>query len=485
MRYLHLKLAGPAIAGVALLIGGLATISYFGAARIDNEARTQQETLVQRNIALWIEDIEFSLTSWTVWDEAIAKLDATFDKEWADRNIGASLIGTSRTRFTAVLKPDGAILYNFVAPSVANRPFFRRGTEAIVADAAPLVADVRARERLPRKSGIPDPLCLSRIEVIGKDAVLLSASLFQPDFGTVKPKGDRAPILITAMPIDASLETFFGTRFLLDDAHVGSLTAVAPDRARAGIAIGADGEVQVLSWRPPTPAADILRQATPLILTVGLVLVLGGVLVVRISQSTARMLVVRERQMAHAATHDFLTGLSNRARLEGTFSAEVKQGPLVVVCLDLDGFKGVNDTHGHAIGDDLLRVVAARLRSGTRETDCLFRLGGDEFAILMPDITLADAERACHRLAEALSAPMYLPGHRLEIAACFGLGAADLDTTCDDAFKAADDALYRAKALGSGSVVVSASLSNPSAASATPPATAPAAPGGAGGTGTR
>jgi diguanylate cyclase (GGDEF)-like protein len=482
MRYLHLKLGGPAIAGVALLIGGLATITYFGAAQIDREARAKQETLVQRNIALWIDDIEFSLTSWTIWDEAIAKLDATFDKEWADRNIGASLMGTSRTRFAAILNPDGTVLQTFVDPSVAERPFFRRSTEAILADAAPLVADVRARERLPRKPGIPDSVSLSRIEVISGDAALLSASLFQPDFGTVKPKGDHAPMLITAMPIDASLETFFGTRFLLNDAHVSPLSAIPSDRARAEIAVGTDGEVQVLSWRPPTPAADVLRQATPLILTVTLVLVLGGVLLVRISQSTARMLVLRERQMAHAATHDFLTGLLNRARLEDTFSAAVKGGPLIVVCLDLDGFKAINDTHGHAVGDSLLQVVAARLQSGTRETDCLFRLGGDEFAILMPDITLEDAEAACHCLAESLSAPVFLPGHRLDIAACFGLAAAHPGMTCDDTFKVADDALYRAKSLGSGSVIAGAGIT---LAAVKPEATTLAAPRRPGHTGSR
>lgn len=460
MRFVHLKLIGPAIGGIALLIAAMATVPYYGAARIDGEARVQQETLVKRNLALWIADIEFALTSWTIWDEAIAKLDNTFDFEWTDRNVGASLIGTSRTRFAAVLRPDDSLLYARTDETVKSRPFFARGAQQIVTDAEALVADVRRREADPKGPGIPKPISISRIEVIGQEAVLLSASLFQPDFGTAKVKGPRAPVLITAMPIGSSLQDFFGTRFLLDDARVSSLQGVAPERARAEIAVGPDGEAQVLSWRPPTPARDMLYQATPLVLTVFLVLLIGGVLLIRISQTTAQMLVGRERMMAHAATHDVLTGLANRARLDTVYSQLASSGPLVVACLDLDGFKGVNDTYGHAIGDDLLRAVASRLRANTRDTDRLFRLGGDEFAILMPAMTIADAEAACERLGQALSAPMYLPGayppgHRIEIAASFGIcNVTTLETTCDAVFRSADDALYRAKSLGRGRVVV-------------------------------
>lgn len=453
MRFVHFRLIGPAIAVIALLIAGMATFPYYGVARIDDDARQHQETLVERNIALWIDDIEFLLTAWTIWDEAIAKIDNAFDMEWTDRNIGASLIGTSRTRFTAVLDSGDRMLYARTDDSVKDRSFFARGAAAILQDSLPLVADVRAREHRPAEQGIPEPVAVSRIEVMGDEAVLLSASLFQPDFGTAKPKGERGPILVTAMPIGSSLQDFFGERFLLDDARVSPLSAVAPDRARAEIAVGPMGEVQVLSWRPPTPAADILYQSLPLILTVGLVLLAGGFFVVRTSRATAQMLVSRERQMWHAATHDFLTGLANRALLEPEFKAHAERGPLMVVCLDLDGFKGVNDTYGHAVGDELLKAVAVRLRAGTRDTDRLFRLGGDEFAILMPGFSMTQTEQACRGLVASLARPMALPGCDIAIGASFGISqVADRTTTCDAALSAADAALYQAKSLGRGRI---------------------------------
>ncbi|SOC35572.1 diguanylate cyclase (GGDEF)-like protein [Rhizobium subbaraonis] len=459
MRFVHFRLVGPAIACITLLIAGLATIPYLGVARIDAEARQQQETLVESNIALWISDIEFSLTAWTIWDEAIANLDNRFDREWTDRNIGASLIGTSRTRFTAVLDPADAILYSRTAATVQDRPFFARGATAIVAESGPLVAAVRAREHATVRNGIPLPVAASRIEVLGDEAVLLSASLFQPDFATAVPKGDRAPILVTAMPIDGSLQDFFGQRFLLDDPQVGPLSAVAANRARAEIAVSPEGQVQVLSWRPPTPAADVLYHSLPLVVAVSLVLLAGGLLMFRMTRGTAQMLVDREREMRHAATHDFLTGLINRALLEPEFKALANRRPLAVVCMDLDGFKAVNDTHGHAIGDALLRVVAARLRSGTRQADRIFRLGGDEFAILMPDLSATEAEQVCNTLLAALSQPIVLPVGETSIGASFGISlVVDAGTTCDAAFNAADAALYRAKSLGRGRVAMAASI---------------------------
>jgi diguanylate cyclase (GGDEF)-like protein len=450
MRFAHFRLVGPIIAGLALLIAGMATFAFFGISRIDAEARQSQETMVSHNVALWISDIEFSLTSWTIWDEAIDKIDNKFDFEWTDRNIGASLIGTSRTRFTAVLDHADKTIYSRTADEVKDREFFKRGPEAIVKEAASLVADVRRREadahKAP-KAGIPDQIAASRIDVLGQDAVLLSVVLFQPDFSTFRPKGERSPILITAMPIAGSLPGFFGTRFMLNDARISTASSVEPDRARVEVAVGLEGEAEVLSWRPPQPATDALYRSLPLIITVAVILLAGAIFLIRMSQTTARALVAKERQMRHAATHDFLTGLSNRALLMEEYDGLAGKGELAVVCLDLDGFKAVNDTHGHAMGDALLKVVAERLQQNTRAEDRLFRLGGDEFTILMPGIGATEAAAACQRLATALSEPVTLGCGIVAVGASFGIRLVDDGkTSCDAALGAADGALYHAKA---------------------------------------
>jgi len=237
-RFIQLKLIGPVLAGLAMLFTGLAAIPYYGVETVDANARSQQETLVERNVAMWIGDVEFSLTAWTIWDEAIAKLDNSFDRDWADRNIGASLIGTSRTRSMLVLDRDNAVIYARTDDTVKDLPFFARGADAFVQDAGKLVAQVRDQERHRiEKAGIPSLIAISHIEAIGNEAVLLTASLFQPDFGTARPLASHAPILVTAMPIGGTLQEFFGKRFLLDDPMITPLDVVTADRARAEIAV--------------------------------------------------------------------------------------------------------------------------------------------------------------------------------------------------------------------------------------------------------
>ena len=459
MRFIHFRLIGPAIIAVSVLIAGMAAIPYVGISQFDADLRQRQESLVRHNIDLWISDIEFSLTAWTIWDESIAKIDNSFDFEWTDRNIGASLIGTSRTRFVAVLDHDDKLIYSRTDDSIKDRSFFTRGIPTVVEDAAPLVANVRSREIGRTIEGIPQPVSISRIEVLGDDAVLMTAALFQPDFSTAKLKGERAPILITAMPITGTIQEFFGTRFLLDDARIGPLAGVSPKRAHVEIAVGPGGEPQVLHWRSPSPAADLLYRSLPLLVTIGILLLAAGIFTVRISRNAARTLLSREKRMRYAATHDFLTDLANRALLEPEFRTLSEKGPLAVVCLDLDGFKGVNDTYGHAMGDELLKAVSARLKAGTRDADRLFRLGGDEFAILMPEVSAIEAEKICQDLSKSLAQPVGLSKGEVSIGASFGIKLVDKGAiSCDSALSAADAALYHAKTSLRGSAILASNL---------------------------
>ncbi len=446
MRFTQLRLVGPAALLVTVLLVGLAAIPYYGVGRLDTEIRQRQETLVSRNISIWISDVEFALTAWTIWDEAIAKIDNDFDLEWTDRNIGRSLIGTSRTRFVTILSGGGDILYTKTDGEFEQRPFFVRGATTIAADARPLIDAFREKEKVARRTGIPQPIAFSKIEVIGDDAVLLSASLFQPDFRTAVPRDGQAPILISAIPIAGSLQDFLGDRFLLDDAAVGPAMEVPDDRAKVEIASGPDGQAHALSWRPSTPARDLLRQSLPLAVTVILILVVVCVFAARISRRAIESLIEAERRMRHAANHDFLTGLANRSLVAEEFERLAKAGQMVVGCLDLDGFKAINDRHGHAAGDEVLKAVAARLSVCCRTQDIVFRLGGDEFAVLMPDISTAAAELLFRQICVELSQPYLVQEKAMIIGASFGLsGVSDGETNCDEAFRKADEALYDAK----------------------------------------
>ncbi len=162
----------------------------------------------------------------------------------------------------------------------------------------------------------------------------------------------------------------------------------------------------------------------------------------------------QEERIQHLARHDPLTELPNRSQfLEQMAEAEVgiARGDMVaVLCIDLDHFKSVNDTLGHAIGDKVLKQASARLWGTTRESDVLARLGGDEFSLLLKPIEKpADAANIAERIIKTMSSPFIIDGHQIVIGASVGIAIAPQDGDSTDALmKNADLALYRAKAEG-------------------------------------
>ncbi|MGH1591479.1 putative bifunctional diguanylate cyclase/phosphodiesterase [Methylobacterium phyllosphaerae] len=165
--------------------------------------------------------------------------------------------------------------------------------------------------------------------------------------------------------------------------------------------------------------------------------------------------VTAQARITHLATHDALTGLSNRAlladRLAAAFSDRARgDRPVTVVCLDLDDFKGINDTLGHPAGDELLRQVGQRLTNLCPPGGTVARLGGDEFAMVLCDVDRSDRVLA---LAEAiltqLRRPFLLAGQFVSVDGSLGIAAsAPEDADGDDLLRRADVALYVAKAEG-------------------------------------
>ncbi len=150
------------------------------------------------------------------------------------------------------------------------------------------------------------------------------------------------------------------------------------------------------------------------------------------------------------ATHDELTGLANRRELLDQVGRIVAGGNRVaVLLLDLDRFKLINDSLGHDRGDELLGVVADRLRLAIRPGDLVARLGGDEFAVMLPGpIDLTEARRVADRLLHLLGEPVGLGGQQIFPSASIGIALADSETSVPDLLRRADTAMYRAKSEG-------------------------------------
>lgn len=159
--------------------------------------------------------------------------------------------------------------------------------------------------------------------------------------------------------------------------------------------------------------------------------------------------------MTHLAQHDFLTGLPNqmvlRDRIEQAIKAASRYNTTAAVLfIDLDGFKHINDSLGHTIGDKLLQSIAIRLRESVRALDTVSRFGGDEFVVLLPQVDPREGTiRAVTRIMDAFAAIHPLGQHQLQIGACVGISLYPNDgLDSDTLIKNADAAMYQAKAKG-------------------------------------
>jgi diguanylate cyclase (GGDEF)-like protein len=180
----------------------------------------------------------------------------------------------------------------------------------------------------------------------------------------------------------------------------------------------------------------------------------------RVLAATVTDLRRQEEQLRHLAFHDPLTGLANRAMFQHQTEHAIDRrrrtpAPLGIIYLDLDGFKEVNDSCGHPVGDALLVAVAHRLRDNTRPGDTTARLGGDEFAMLL-DGTHADtdADRLADRLVTVLAEPFHLDGRRVQVTASVGVAVQPAgECHAGELLRDADIAMYTAKLSGKARAV--------------------------------
>ena len=187
----------------------------------------------------------------------------------------------------------------------------------------------------------------------------------------------------------------------------------------------------------------------------------------RVRRTNERLAEANEL-LTHRAQHDPLTGLPNRALALDTLTDAVQSAApgasVAVLYCDLDGFKPVNDTHGHHAGDHLLVAVAKRLRGAVGGADLVARLGGDEFVVVARGVDSAEQAMAiAERLRDAVSRPFALEGQAVAVGISIGVVVADRFCTATELLRLADEALYRVKRSGRGTITV-VGLPEPAAA---------------------
>jgi diguanylate cyclase (GGDEF)-like protein len=235
-----------------------------------------------------------------------------------------------------------------------------------------------------------------------------------------------------AHPVDALLASL-----RLDDGVVGALRG---EKGVFGILVvgGRVGDVTTFNKNDLTLFETFASHAS--------ILLENG----RLEQSLAQLTELKEK-LRHQAYHDALTSLPNRLLFtdrvgDALARAAVDGTRHAVLFLDLDRFKTVNDSWGHAVGDELLVKVSERIRRNIVSGDTAARLGGDEFAVLLENIDPESAPRTAERLAASLDAPFYLSGREISVHASIGIAlSGDEASTAEEVLRNADIAMYTAK----------------------------------------
>lgn len=454
------RLIGPI---AALTIGALVLlvmIALFLTARFDATASAREHHMVEHGFARLIAEHDAIVATQVQWDDAVRSLDHARALDWADFNIGNYLFTFHGFSHSFVVDEAGKAFYASVdgerADLAAFAPFAPVSAQLLPA----IRADERARPALrlrPGKNNITvKPVQRDTFARIGGTVFIISATLVQPDFGRVLPRGDRAPVTITALPVnDAVLRSFAG-RYLLD-----GLTLVGPhaaDGQSGELALrGTDGHpVAMLSWVPRRPGTLLYRSLWLPLLCVLAMLCLAGWTIMRRTDSIVTELVASESRAKHLALHDPLTRLPNRAMLFERLRTILQDSaggalPVTVLCVDLDRFKEINDTLGHHVGDLVIETVAARLRTVCGDAALISRLGGDEFVVLLAEAGLDRAGHVGQAIIAEAGKPIQSEYGRIETGCSIGAAVIErAEVEPSEALRWADLALYRSKETGRG-----------------------------------
>jgi diguanylate cyclase (GGDEF)-like protein len=248
----------------------------------------------------------------------------------------------------------------------------------------------------------------------------------------------RPPVLVSMETDEPDLASFLETRGLRE----GIIGILKASRGDLGIAVVGD-----LESENGEPGAEESTVFAAFCGHASVVLEIAW-----LGRSLAELTEMKER-LHHQAFHDALTGLPNRVlfseRVAGALDSSRSQGAEcwpTVLLLDLDNFKIVNDTWGHAAGDDLLVAVADRLRLAIRPTDMPARLGGDEFAILLDDPSPGAGEAAAERISLLFAEPFHVHDRQVTMRPSVGIATAGEGVSAEQMLRNADEAMYEAKA---------------------------------------
>jgi diguanylate cyclase (GGDEF)-like protein len=436
------------IVAVAILCIIVAVLS--SAQRADEISLESERQMVARAIrnhsARVLREVESIASS----DDAVLNLRENYNASWAQKRLGIWLDTYFDHDAVFLIDPFGKIIY--------GHSRWRRPDDTWYAMAkADLLPVLRA---LHNATSSGERHRTVRVEnFIGRPAIIAAVVVGNGPAQATDETGavEGTPVVMSVRIIDQDVLSDIAAHLRIKD-----LRRINNTQAPAGDFVfgldNADGVTLAhFAWTPSQPGAEIVNNVLPFLAAALAGFTLLGIFVLRYMRRTAAAIIAGETRLHHLAMHDPLSGLPNRTyfseRLEAII-AEVKYGgpPAVLLYIDLDHFKEVNDTLGHHVGDELIRNVTLRLSNvlrsdDSRSNDLVARLGGDEFAVLAAIGADPEAMTAlANRILTTLCAPYSISNQTIVIGASIGIAVIDnKNAVAADIMRYADMALYRAK----------------------------------------
>ena len=361
-----------------------------------------------------------------------AWLDANYrsyrrgDVNWMDETAGSDATDARIAGAMAIVEPSGRIEYGWIDHGHVGDLI----TDAVIADARVALKGVTAPSEGARTFH-------SRTS----DGVLFAgAAPIWPREGSTADVAEL-PIIITARRLTPKVLSGFGHSFLIDDLRL--VDAPIPGMDSDPIHDVDGNPIGYLAWAPPTPGRDSLRRVA-LPLGVAMILFLSVMVTIELRAKGLAAALVK------AASQDYLTELDNRKGLSDFLSQPASQAALLrremaIICIDVNGFKTVNNSVGHPGGDAVLRTVGTRLQEQMPPAARIARIGGNAFIVVLTLKEAAFVAGAARSVRTALCAPIEIDGVVFKLSASVGYATAEAGASAHEMIHRADRAMYLAK----------------------------------------
>lgn len=451
---------------------GLFVLSNFNVLRTsinvaDHVRLDVERNLVSNEISRQIEILAQDQSQISFWDDAVEALGSRLDDEFVFDEIADWLWDDFGIQTTIVVSPE-------LTPRVTifeNRTLAPKNGQEILSENADLIKSAQQKYMAQRKATgggyvvlnhpvrSDNPIFAADFRTVNGQFGLAVVQAIIPDDEAVLPDG-LPQTLFTFKPLDQKAIAVIGKKLGLEQFSFRSLASLASNGAEleaVDLSQGFDKEHFQAVWKVSLPSKTILAEVKPSLVAILGAIALSLMVLVLYFGRVLKALRDSESQNRFLALHDSMTGLPNRLQFDQALDAVIsnnQQDRCAILCVDLDGFKSVNDTYGHQAGDVVITTVASRIAKIVGDAGMAARLGGDEFVIMLHDKIDRDYVLwICDSIIESASEEVRFDGGIARVGASIGVAWWPDDAlTAKTIIRSADEALYRAKESGRGRV---------------------------------